>query len=67
VKQFLRFEEAQNNKVKIDWNNFTPVVPTFTGAKQFNTVSDLEEIADSISIGNRFLLHGSCMVNSRLS
>src|SRR5664279_2740313 len=26
VKQFLSLEDAQKNKVKIDWNNFTPVV-----------------------------------------
>lgn len=60
VKQFLRFEEAQNNKVKIDWNNFTPVAPTFTGAKQFDAY-DLEEIRSYIDWQPFFIaweLHG---------
>jgi 5-methyltetrahydrofolate--homocysteine methyltransferase len=33
VKEYLSFEEAQNNKVKIDWDNYTPPAPTFTGTK----------------------------------
>ena len=44
VKNYLRFEEAQKNTAVIDWNNFTPVVPTFTGTKTFTTY-DLKEIA----------------------
>ncbi len=47
VKTYLRFEEAQLNKVNIDWKNFTPVVPTFTGTKVFNNY-DLKEIAEYI-------------------
>ena len=60
VKQFLRFEEAQNNKVKIDWSGFTPVAPTFTGAKQFDAY-DLEEIRNYIDWQPFFIaweLHG---------
>lgn len=60
VKQFLRFEEAQNNKVKIDWNNFKPVTPTFTGAKQFDGY-DLAEIRNYIDWQPFFIaweLHG---------
>jgi len=60
VKQFLRFEEAQNNKVKIDWNNFTPVTPSFTGVKQFDAY-DLEEIRSYIDWQPFFIaweLHG---------
>ena len=36
AKQFLPFAEAQKNKTKINWTNYTPVVPAFTGAKQFD-------------------------------
>jgi 5-methyltetrahydrofolate--homocysteine methyltransferase len=47
VKNYLRFEEAQKNTAIIDWDNFTPVVPTFTGTKTFNNY-DLKEIAEYI-------------------
>ncbi|TXT32991.1 MAG: 5-methyltetrahydrofolate--homocysteine methyltransferase [Chitinophagaceae bacterium] len=35
VKQYLSYEEATNNKVVIDWNNYTPVKPSFSGIKVF--------------------------------
>ena len=35
VKQYLPFEEAQANKIKIKWENYTPPAPTFTGTKVF--------------------------------
>jgi len=60
VKQLLSLEDAQKNKVKIDWNNFTPVTPTFTGIKVFADVS-LEEIAKYIDWQPFFIaweLHG---------
>ena len=60
VKQFLTLEEAQNNKVKIDWNKFTPVTPSFTGTKVFADVP-LEEIAKYIDWQPFFIaweLHG---------
>jgi 5-methyltetrahydrofolate--homocysteine methyltransferase len=47
VKNYLRFEEAQKNTAVINWDNFTPVVPTFTGTKTFTTY-DLKEIAEYI-------------------
>jgi 5-methyltetrahydrofolate--homocysteine methyltransferase len=47
AKNYLRFEEAQKNAAVIDWDNFTPVVPTFTGTKTFTTY-DLKEIAEYI-------------------
>ena len=47
VKNYLRFEEAQKNIAVINWDNFTPVVPTFTGTKTFTTY-DLKEIAEYI-------------------
>ena len=47
AKQYLTFEEAQHNKVKIDWDNYTPPVPTFTGTKVFDNF-DLGELREYI-------------------
>lgn len=47
VKNYLPFFEAQQNGAVIDWDNFTPVKPTFTGTKIFENYS-LAEIAEYI-------------------
>jgi 5-methyltetrahydrofolate--homocysteine methyltransferase len=47
AKAYLPFKEAQQNPANIDWKNFTPVAPTFTGTKIFNSY-DLSEIAGYI-------------------
>lgn len=47
AKQYLTFADAQKNGVKIDWSNFKPVVPTFTGTKIFDNY-DLGEISKYI-------------------
>jgi 5-methyltetrahydrofolate--homocysteine methyltransferase len=47
TKSYLPFEDAQNNGAKIDWENFTPVPPSFTGTKVF-TDYNLEEVANYI-------------------
>lgn len=47
TKQYLSLAEAQNNKLKIDWSNYIPPVPGFTGTKAFNNHS-LEEIREYI-------------------
>jgi len=60
VKQYLRMTEAQENKTKIDWNNFTAVEPTFTGTKSYIN-HDLAEIAKYIDWHPFFIaweLHG---------
>jgi 5-methyltetrahydrofolate--homocysteine methyltransferase len=60
VKQFLSLADAQANKVKIDWNKFTPVEPGFTGIKIFADTA-LEEIAKYIDWQPFFIaweLHG---------
>ncbi len=44
TKQYLRFEEAQKNGAVIDWANYKPVAPTFTGTKILDNY-DLAEIA----------------------
>src|SRR5205085_12015541 len=59
-KAYLSYPQAQQNKVKIDWNNFTPVKPTFTGTKTFIN-HDLNEIATYIDWQPFFIaweLHG---------
>jgi 5-methyltetrahydrofolate--homocysteine methyltransferase len=60
AKQYLTFDQAQKNKVKIEWEKFTPVKPTFIGTKVFETY-DLQEIAEYIDWGPFFIaweLHG---------
>jgi 5-methyltetrahydrofolate--homocysteine methyltransferase len=60
AKQYLRFPEAQKNKVVIGWGSFTPVIPTFTGTKVFDGY-DLAEIVPYIDWGPFFIaweLHG---------
>jgi len=60
AKQYLTFEQAQQNKVAIDWNGFTPVVPQFTGTRIFDNY-DLNEISQYIDWGPFFIaweLHG---------
>jgi 5-methyltetrahydrofolate--homocysteine methyltransferase len=47
AKQYLSFAAAQKNKAKIDWDNFIPVKPTFTGIKAFEDYP-LSEIAGYI-------------------
>ncbi len=47
TKVYLPFTEAQNNGTKIDWENFTPVAPAFTGTKILENY-DLNEIAEYI-------------------
>jgi 5-methyltetrahydrofolate--homocysteine methyltransferase len=47
IKNYLPFEGAQQNPASIEWNNFTPVKPSFTGAKILEKYS-LAEIADFI-------------------
>ncbi|MEO6313305.1 MAG: methionine synthase [Chitinophagaceae bacterium] len=60
AKQFLTLENAQANKVKIDWNKFTPVKPALIGTKIFDDVP-LEEIVPYIDWQPFFIaweLHG---------
>jgi len=47
IKNYLPFTEAQQNPATIEWDNFTPVKPSFTGAKILEKYS-LAEIADFI-------------------
>ena len=47
TKQYLKFEEAQKNGAVIDWENYKPVAPTFTGTKILDNYP-LAEIAEYI-------------------
>ncbi len=60
AKQYLSFQDAQQNKTKIDWSNYIPPIPLFTGIKIFNDY-DLKEIATYIDWQPFFIaweLHG---------
>jgi 5-methyltetrahydrofolate--homocysteine methyltransferase len=61
VKQYLPYAEAVKNKVKIDWENFTPVQPTFLGTKVFEDF-DLAELREFIDWKPFFIaweMHGN--------
>ena len=47
AKPYLPFQDAQKNKVKIDWENYDPPTPTFLGTKAWNDY-DLAEIRNYI-------------------
>lgn len=53
-KQYISFKEAQNNPASIDWDNYTPPVPTFIGTKVFESY-DLSEIRKYIDWGPFFI------------
>jgi len=44
-KAFLPIARARENGLKLDWENYTPPVPTFTGTKVFADY-DLAELVD---------------------
>lgn len=61
VKQYLSFTDAQANKTAIDWEGYTPPVPSFTGTKIFNDYS-LAELRNYIDWKPFFIsweLHGN--------
>lgn len=47
IKQYLPFTNAQKNGAAINWENFTPIAPTFTGTKILENYT-LKEIAEYI-------------------
>lgn len=54
VKQYIPFAEAQQKGVQIDWNNYTPPTPQFTGTKVFADY-DLTELRRYIDWGPFFI------------
>jgi 5-methyltetrahydrofolate--homocysteine methyltransferase len=60
VKQFLAFADAQKNKTNINWDDYQPVQPQFTGTRQLDNY-DLTEIRKYIDWNPFFIaweLHG---------
>ncbi|MFC3825127.1 MULTISPECIES: methionine synthase [Niastella] len=60
AKQYLKFEEAQQNRVAIDWKGYTPTTPQFTGTRILDNY-DLNELVNYIDWGPFFIaweLHG---------
>ncbi|MFN6396915.1 MAG: methionine synthase [Bacteroidota bacterium] len=60
VKTLLPFTAAQQNNTKINWNNYAPVQPSFTGNKQLPEI-DLQELRKYIDWQPFFIaweLHG---------
>ena len=60
AKAYLKLQEAQQNKVTIDWESYTPAIPRLTGTKNFPAY-DLQEIAAFIDWQPFFIaweLHG---------
>ncbi|MCF6129125.1 methionine synthase [Flavobacterium sp. AS60] len=45
-KNYLSIEDARKNKLKLDWDNFTPVKPNFIGTKTIEV--ELSELVDFI-------------------
>jgi len=54
VKQYIPFAEAQKKGVQIDWGNYTPPAPQFTGTKVFEDY-DLSELRRYIDWGPFFI------------
>lgn len=54
IKTYLSFEQATANKVAIDWNNYEPVKPTYTGNRVFDEVP-LAELVPFIDWGPFFI------------
>jgi 5-methyltetrahydrofolate--homocysteine methyltransferase len=61
VKKYIPFSEAQGNPVQINWEGYTPPVPSFIGTKLFKNY-DLREIRSYIDWKPFFIsweLHGN--------
>ncbi|MBZ5858720.1 methionine synthase [Flavihumibacter profundi] len=54
IKQYIDFNAAQKNKVQINWADYNPVVPGFTGTKAFDA-ADLDLISRYIDWGPFFI------------
>ncbi len=61
VKQYLSYEDAIKNKFIINWDNYQPVIPSFTGTKVFDNY-DLNELRTFIDWKPFFItweMHGN--------
>lgn len=63
-KAIISYADAVVNKEKIDWENYTPVKPSFEGVKVFKNLTWVQ--LQNVLIGGPSLLDGRCMENSRI-
>lgn len=54
VKQYISYAEATKKAVAVDWDNYQPLQPAFTGIKTFDSY-DLAEIREFIDWGPFFI------------
>ena len=61
VKSYLPYNEARQNKVKIDWDSYQPVKPTFNGSKVFADydLNDLRKYIDWKPFFIAWEMHGN--------
>ncbi len=60
AKDYISIEEARNNKLKLDFTNYTPPKPTFLGTKVFEDydLSELRPYIDWTPFFSTWELHG---------
>ena len=61
TKTYLSYEDAKKNKVKVDWDNYNPVKPTFLGTKVFPDfdLNDLRKYIDWKPFFIAWEMHGN--------
>ncbi|GEC77616.1 methionine synthase [Flavobacterium aquatile] len=58
-KNFHSIEDARKNKLKLDWDNFTPITPNFIGTKTIEVeLSELVDFIDWTPFFNSWELYG---------
>ena len=60
AKRYLTLKQARTNKTPIDWSNYTPPKPTFTGVKTFENydLAELRKYIDWTPFFQAWELHG---------
>lgn len=61
VKKYISLADAQNNKQKIDWSQYTPPAPSFIGTKSFidHSLKEIREYIDWKPFFISWELHGN--------
>lgn len=61
VKQYISYENAKQNSLVFDWDNYSPPKPTFTGTKVFNDypLKEISEIIDWKPFFITWEMHGN--------
>jgi 5-methyltetrahydrofolate--homocysteine methyltransferase len=60
AKKYLTYKKAKENKLQLDWENYTPPVPAFTGTKLFENfdLNTLRKFIDWTPFFNSWQLRG---------